>query len=216
LIKFSDNFEEYKKAITKNQTYLQKSKSSDIKNSIVKKENKDNEDKIVKIKKYLSNFKNIKITNKTKIVFEKNYFIIDNLKLGINKEISFKIYPEQNNFIDSIKIIENNIQKNIKSTYLLDNIKDDWDKINKNNSREKDKTKYDFKYFFVNTFDKTKKVEKIKEEKEINENDEYIENGKIIKLKRERLLDEEKGELSNLKDFMKVSYNKIFAYEKEN
>ncbi len=213
LVNFSNHFEEYNDAINSTTQYLQKSKSSDLKNSIVKEKNKKQENDINNIKKYLNNFVNLKITTKTKINFEKNYFNINNLKLWFNKKISFKIYPKESNFIDSIRIVENNIEKNIKTTFFLDDIKKEWDQKNKNNSNKTNKTKYDFKYFFINTFDKLKTPKKITK---ISENDEYIETWKIIKLKRWRLLWEEKWELSNLKDFMKVDYNKIFVYEKEN
>jgi hypothetical protein len=55
----------------------------------------------------------------------------------------------------------------------------------KNNYNKKDKTRFDFKYFFVNTFIEQKRQQE--EKKYNNINNEFEESNKVIKLKRERL-----------------------------
>ncbi len=205
------NIYEYDKALSNFLAYSWV-ESSDLDYSIINNIKKDNNLSINKIKKYLKTFKDIEFGKTTTIKVEENYYNIKNLILKDRtkkeiemKKISFKLYPKENNTIDDIVINE----KNISVSFPLDEIKELWKKKFKNSSNKNNKNNFNFKYFFVNTFTKKENNKIITE----NKSDIYEESSKIIKLKRERLLWEERWELSSLKNIMKVNYENIFVNE---
>jgi len=117
------------------------------------------------------------------------------------KNFSFDLYPLSEYLIDNIKIDG----KNISTSYKLNLIEADWEEKKSNSSQQEDeKTKYDFSYFFSNTF-----FAQSDNTVEIFEIGETVEEDKVVVVfKRDKLLGKN-GEFSSLQSFLPIDYDSL-------
>ncbi len=175
--------------------------------------------------KYLENFNWIQIKNVEIDIMDYNYCLdpsienqnlsvelpycykIDNINI-LNKNISFLLHPSEKNKIDEIYV--DSVSQ--KGSYKLDEIKVYLD--NKKLAETKNKEKYDFVNFLVNTFWDKDIEEEVLAWDNNAEWEKEVEEDVVVKLfKRNKLLSDN-GDFANLEWFLDIEYNDISVTKK--
>lgn len=156
------------------------------------------------IREYLSQFQWVSLSEATIRIPEWSSFAeIENLFIN-GSQLSFHITPLSAHLIDSL-VIDG---KNVYSAYKLDNIELDWEEKKKNAS-DKDRIRYDFSYFFINTFfSNNQEVSEIFEIADTSSQEDPV----TVVFKRDKLLGE-KWEFASLKNILPLEYKSIDVTE---
>ena len=131
---------------------------------------------------------------------------------GKTKKINFLFFPYENNKIWNISVNTNDDLWKIVYpwTYILNSLKESLDEELKKSSKNEERIKYDFKNFFINTFNKSEIIKVSNNDNNNNNSKDFLqEEDKIIKtFKRNKLL-WEKWDFAMLKGFLDIKYDEL-------
>lgn len=141
------------------------------------------------------------------IIMNKNYEII---------KLNFLFFPYENNKIDNIIIEKNWEIKKFSWNYILNNEKIKFEEEMKNVSTIIEKEKYDFKNYFLITFNDIENINEIISDNNNDIKDWLLEEDKVIKaFKRDKLL-WDKWDFIILKWFLDIMYDQLKVTQDEN
>ncbi|MBW7954522.1 hypothetical protein H3C61_01790 [Candidatus Gracilibacteria bacterium] len=148
---------------------------------------------------YLKQFNGIDLSKITYTISPQKYYIVGNLIIN-NDKFGFELYPQELNLIKNI--YKNN--EKLSFSYELDSIKNDL-KILYEDAEDKDKPKYDFRNFFLNTFYYKKEDNQNKYQVE----QEDIGESKIVSIFKSNKLFGINGDFNILKGYLDIKYNDV-------
>ncbi len=201
-INYNNNFREYYLALSNYWDYsiqYNKLKSDLLNTNTILEANKEIILSKENLINYLSQFNWIDLSKITYTISSQKYYIVWNLIIN-NDKFWFELYPNELNLIKNI--FKNN--EKLSLSYELDSIKTDL-KILYEDAEDKDKSKYDFRNFFLNTFYYKKEEDKNKYEVEKDS----IWESKIVSIFKRGKLFWTTWDFNILKWYLDIKYNDV-------
>lgn len=153
---------------------------------------------------YLSKFQWVDVSSLESEIVNWEFYKIK--KLFVNwTSFSFNLYPKNNYRIDNINIDWNDLNKSYELSYIEKELEKKKETASKENIN-----KYDFSYFFINTFLKINQNVVVSNNTEKNPKEEFLEDRIVWIFKRDKLL-WKRWEFSILKNYLELKYKNIIV-----